>query len=40
MRRILRDVRRTGRTKEMLPPLLAPISLALMAGAWAKCSVI
>lgn len=33
MRRILRHINRTGRSKEMLPQILVPISLALAAGA-------
>lgn len=36
LRRILRDVRRTGRQKEMLPRLLVPVCLALLAGAWGE----
>lgn len=36
LRRILRDIRRTGRQGEMLPQILAPLGLALIAGAWGE----
>jgi hypothetical protein len=36
LRRILKDIRRTGRQAEMLPKVLAPISVALVAGAWGE----
>ena len=36
LRRILRHIRRTGRQQEMLPQILAPIGLALIAGAWGE----
>ncbi|BCM89735.1 hypothetical protein IAD21_01582 [Abditibacteriota bacterium] len=34
--RILRDIKRTGRQREMLPQILAPVALALLAGAWGE----
>ncbi len=36
LRRIVRDIRRTGRDDEMFPRILGPISLALLAGAWGE----
>lgn len=36
LRRIVADIRRTGRDDQMLPRILGPISLALLAGAWGE----
>lgn len=36
LRRILADLRRTGRDESLLPALLAPLSLALLVGAWGE----
>jgi hypothetical protein len=36
LRRILADIRRTGREGQLLPKILVPISLALLAGAWGE----
>ena len=36
LRRILVDIRRTRRQDELLPRILVPIFLALLAGAWGE----
>jgi hypothetical protein len=36
MRRSLRDIRRTGRSRELLPQLLGPMMLGLLAGGFGE----
>jgi hypothetical protein len=36
MRRVLHHIWRTGRQKTLMPHILFPISLALLAGAWGE----
>ena len=36
LRRILADIRRTGRQDQLLPKIVGPIVLALLAGAWGE----